>query len=151
MKALLINKIVLFFVLIVFASCNSQVKKEIKDKDYSETFIEKIKNLDVVKNKKSELEAIENKKIEFDYYLRDKPNKENKYYIIQVGKSNEYRFEVFFNFYCDTISNQIKLYDSLKDTLIDTKQKNSYKKTPIARIFNTSQESKNTRLNISPK
>jgi hypothetical protein len=121
MKVLLINKIALFFVLIVFTSCNSQVKKEIKDKDYSETFIEKIKNLDVVKNKKSELEAIENKKIEFDYYLRDKPNKENEYYIIQVGKSNEYRFEVFFNFYCDTISNQIKLYDSLKDTLIDVK------------------------------
>ena len=121
MKVLLINKISLFFLVLVFNSCTAQVTKDVQKKNQSEIFIDRIKNLAIVKKKQGELEYFEKKKIEFEYYLRDKPNQENNYYLIQVGKNNEYRFEVFFNFYCDTVSNKIKLYDTLKDTLIDVK------------------------------
>ena len=121
MKASVINKLIIFFVIITFTFCNSQVKEKVQSKDYSEIFIERIKNLDIVKSKKREFEIINGKKIEFDYYLRDTPNKENAYYIIQVGKSNEYRFEVIFNFYCDSITDKIKLYDTLNDSLIEVK------------------------------
>ena len=124
MKAL--SSIILYTLLCVFTfSCNGQTELKkgnnnhaIKDAgiNYNDSvFIERLRNMDFVKEKEMKL----NLKNGFDYFVKLIPVENNNYYVIQAGKSNNYRFEVFYNFYCDQKTGLIKLYDALNDSLIN--------------------------------
>lgn len=124
MKAL-INKFLIALLLGLSISCNAQVEKrhpakkttlkpDKKESISDAAFISKIQKLKIVMDKEKEV-----KSESLDYFLKDTPTVQNPYYIIQAGKSNEYRLEIFFNFYCYPKTGEIKLYDPIKDSLIN--------------------------------
>ena len=118
----LTNKIILLTIASImysFLSCETQTNQTNKKNGTDNLFfisdsvcIDKIRKLNF-------LERQERKTGNLEYIVRDMPTQEKPYYIIQVGKSNNYRFEVFYNFYCYPKSGKIKFYDTIRDTLID--------------------------------
>lgn len=114
--------IVFLFSVFFYSSCETQTNKtthntfqihnlsQISDS----TFISRIRYTNIVTNQ-------EEKVGDLVYIVKDNPNKNNSYYIIQVGKKNSYRLEIFYNFYCYPKTGEIKLYDAFKDTLIEAK------------------------------
>lgn len=115
-----INNVIFLFAVCLFSSCDAQSNKETINNSVTNsihlssdsTFISKLKTLSIVVNQEKKVGTLE-------YLIKDTPTKDNPYYIIQVGKSNNYRLEIFYNFYCYPINGNIKLYDVLNDTLID--------------------------------
>ncbi|MEO6998850.1 MAG: hypothetical protein ABI112_12270 [Terracoccus sp.] len=101
-----------------FLSCKAQENHHKKAKQVDSLnitkdsfFINKIRNLRMVTAKEKESGELE-------YFVKDTPTIKSPYYIIQVGKSNSYRLEVFYNFYCYPKSGEIKLYDVVSDSLL---------------------------------
>jgi hypothetical protein len=113
-------KVLLIIILLLF---NLEGEKNILQQNtdkVSKLFIKRINRLKIVEDKKKEINK--NSKIKsFDYYVKEKPNRINKYYWIQVGKTNQYRFEVYFNFYCYKKTGVIRLYNTNTDSLIIVK------------------------------
>ena len=113
---------VLILSLFILQSCNNQQNKknginqqpqEIKQINDS-LFISRIREFEIIRNKEKSAGVL-------SYLVKSIPTKKNPYYVIQTGKTNNYRFEVFFNFYCYPKTEKIELYDTLNDTLITPK------------------------------
>lgn len=102
------------------SSCRAQTHKTSKDTvEVSSTvsandsvFISRIRLLEIIMSEEERVGTL-------SYVVREVPTPERQYYIIQVGKVNSYRLEIFYNFYCYTETGVIKLYDPVRDTLID--------------------------------
>jgi hypothetical protein len=117
-----VNNFIMLFGMFLISSCEAQTNKAANNKKQVErlsltsdsAFVSKIKTLSIVVNKENSVGTLE-------YFIKDTPTKENPFYIIQVGKSNYYRLEIFYNFYCYPKSGNIKLYNSINDTLIEVK------------------------------
>jgi hypothetical protein len=113
------NSFVLLAGVFWISSCEAQNNKDTKNYNQVDSlcsindsvFISKLKYLKLVLTQEKKVGALE-------YIIKDIPTKENPYYIIQAGKTNNYRLEIFYNFYCYPNSGDIKLYDVLYDTLV---------------------------------
>lgn len=116
----LINSFILLAGVFLFSSCQGQTNKTTSNKNpvdslnitNDSTFISKIKTFSMVINEEKRVGTLE-------YIIKDTPTIDNPYYIIQVGKINSYRLEIFYNFYCYPKTGKIKLYNTLNDTLIE--------------------------------
>lgn len=108
----------------LYTACEAQTKKTTNNINQIDSlilvndsvFISRIKTFELISTKEKKVGVLE-------YIVRDTPTKEQPYYIIQVGKTNSYRLEIFYNFYCYPRSGDIKLYDALNDTLINPLKK----------------------------
>lgn len=78
-------------------------------------FIERISSFVIIKQYE------ENTGGKISYLTKSAPNKENSFYLIKAGFNRPERFETVFNFYCYPGSGDIRLYDALKDTLMEPK------------------------------
>lgn len=117
----LINILIWVIAIFLFASCEGKANITTSNKISVDslnmindsTFISKIKAFSIVNNKEKIIGTLQ-------YIIKDTPTQTNPYYIIQVGKMNSYRLEIYYNFYCYPKTGKVKLYDTLNDTLIDT-------------------------------
>jgi hypothetical protein len=117
-----INSFIFLLGVFLFSSCEAQTNKITSNNNQVDslrlisdsTFISKIKTFGIVANQEKKVGTLE-------YLIKDTPTKDNPYYIIQVGKLNNYRLEIFYNFYCYQKDGSVKLYDALNDTLIEAK------------------------------
>lgn len=118
---ILTNSFVLLISILLFTSCEAQSNKGENNSNKQQVdslrlisdsvFISRINALSMVKSQEKKIGTL-------DYVVKNIPTKENPYYIIQVGKSNNNRLEIFYNFYCYPKTGELKYYDTLKDTLI---------------------------------
>ncbi len=115
-----INSIIFIGTALLYSSCSAQTNKpksrsiEIDSLSLSSDsiFIAKVSKLNMVADIEKNVGSLE-------YFVKETPTKDKSYYIIQVGKTNNFRFEIYYTFYCYPKNEIIKLYDNLNDTLIE--------------------------------
>lgn len=90
--------------------------------DIEQKILDKVEKLPEVKKLELYIDSISNHKRGVSMMIISKPNKEQKYYHIQVGYNGSDRFVVYFNFYVFTKDFEIKYYDAINDSVLSIEE-----------------------------